>query len=347
MDENNIQNNKKELNNEEKFYPNTNTQNKQRELIVEQKNLNKQDEIAIEQNVNKEQNNITDEKNEMSSNNMNNNKNIDNNNPVVKHKKCVPLEIYQKVYNDKQRLLEQLEIINNKLQSQMPDDKINLISSLQNKLKIVEKSNKSLENIVIKQEKNVINLKSKLAKCEKLLNIKSKELLEKDNIINDLNEKVEELIEINKNMKNNIKINEKNEYIKMNDIINNLKNELEINQKKSELQINKYNNLQMRYLKLVNKNKKSENEFLLKLSKEHLLSKSKNPFEYLQMKTMGNTNEVINNQNNKINNDINLNLPKIFDNNLSISINNENNNYSLKNKIINEKKHFKTIDNNK
>ena len=78
-----------------------------------------------------------------------------------------------------------------------------------------------------------------------------------------------------------------------------------------------------------------------------MLNKSKNPYEYLQMKTMGNTNEVINNQNNKINNDINLNLPKIFDNNLSISINNENNNYSLKNKIINEKKHFNTIDNNK
>ena len=263
------------------------------------------------------------------------------------HKKCVPLEIYQKVFNDKQKLIEQLEIINNKIQTQMPDDKINLISSLQNKLKIVEKSNKSLENILIKQEKSIISLKSKLAKCEKLLNTKSKELLVKENIISDLKEKIGELIETNKNIKNNIKINEKNEYIKMNDIINNLKNELEIKQKKSELQINKYNNLQMRYLKLVNKNKKSENEFLLKLSKEHLLSKSKNPYEYLQTKTMGNTNEVINNQNNKINNDINLNLPKIFDNNLSISINNENNNYSLKNKIINEKKHFKTIDNNK
>ena len=263
------------------------------------------------------------------------------------HKKCVPLEIYQKVFNDKQKLIEQLEIINNKIQTQMPDDKINLISSLQNKLKIVEKSNKSLENILIKQEKSIISLKSKLAKCEKLLNTKSKELLVKENIISDLKEKIGELIETNKNIKNNIKINEKNEYIKMNDIINNLKNELEIRQKKSELQINKYNNLQMRYLKLVNKNKKSENEFLLKLSKEHLLNKSKNPYEYLQMKTMGNTNEVINNQNNKINNDINLNLPKIFDNNLSISINNENNNYSLKNKIINEKKHFKTIDNNK
>ena len=120
------------------------------------------------------------------------------------HKKCVPLEIYQKVFNDKQKLIEQLEIINNKIQTQMPDDKINLISSLQNKLKIVEKSNKSLENILIKQEKSIISLKSKLAKCEKLLNTKSKELLVKENIISDLKEKIGELIETNKNIKNNI-----------------------------------------------------------------------------------------------------------------------------------------------
>ena len=214
------------LNKEEKFDENTNVQNKQRELIVEQNNQNKQNEIVNEQNENNEQNNLTEEKNNIKVDNLvNNNKNIDNNNLVMTHKKCVPLEIYQKVFNDKQKLIEQLEIINNKIQTQMPDDKINLISSLQNKLKIVEKSNKSLENILIKQEKSIISLKSKLAKCEKLLTTKSKELLVKENIISDLKEKIGELIETNKNIKNNIKINEKNEYIKMNDIINNLKNE--------------------------------------------------------------------------------------------------------------------------
>ena len=217
-----------------------------------------------------------------------------------------------------------------------------MISALQNKLKIVEKSNKSLENIVIKQEKSVINLKTKIIKYEKLLNTKSEELLVKDNIISELKEKIEELIEINKNLKNNTKINEKNEIIKMNDMINNLKNQLEINEKKLELQKIKFKNLQTKYLKSVQQNKKNENDFLLKLSKEHLLNKSKNNIkDYFQKKTFeNNNNNDINNKTIKINNDLDLNLPKIVDNSISTSINKENNNYSSKNKIINVKKNI-------
>lgn len=217
-----------------------------------------------------------------------------------------------------------------------------MISALQNKLKIVEKSNKSLENIVIKQEKSVINLKTKIIKYEKLLNTKSEELLVKDNIISELKEKIEELIEINKNLKNNTKINEKNEIIKMNDMINNLKNQLEINEKKLELQKIKFKNLQIKYLKSVQQNKKNENDFLLKLSKEHLLNKSKNNIkDYFQKKTFeNNNNNDINNKTIKINNDLDLNLPKIVDNSISTSINKENNNYSSKNKIINVKKNI-------
>ena len=217
-----------------------------------------------------------------------------------------------------------------------------MISALQNKLKIVEKSNKSLENIVIKQEKSVINLKTKIVKYEKLLNTKSEELLVKDNIISELKEKIEELIEINKNLKNNAKINEKNEIIKMNDMINNLKNQLEINEKKLELQKIKFKNLQIKYLKSVQQNKKNENDFLLKLSKEHLLNKSKNNIkDYFQKKTFenNNNNDIIN-KTIKINNDLDLNLPKIVDNSISTSINKENNNYSSKNKIINVKKNI-------
>lgn len=217
-----------------------------------------------------------------------------------------------------------------------------MISALQNKLKIVEKSNKSLENIVIKQEKSVINLKTKIIKYEKLLNTKSEELLVKDNIISELKEKIEELIEINKNLKNNAKINEKNEIIKMNDMINNLKNQLEINEKKLELQKIKFKNLQIKYLKSVQQNKKNENDFLLKLSKEHLLNKSKNNIkDYFQKKTFenNNNNDIIN-KTIKINNDLDLNLPKIVDNSISTSINKENNNYSSKNKIINVKKNI-------
>ena len=220
-----------------------------------------------------------------------------------------------------------------------------MISALQNKIKIIEESNKSLENIVIKQEKALLNLKAKVSKYEKLLNKKSEELLIKDNIIDELKEKIEELIENNKNIRNNNKINEKNEFIKINDEINNLKNELEIKQKKLELNNNKFNNLQIKYLKLVQQNKKNENDFLLKLTKEQLLNKGKYNYDYLRLKTMENNNNIINNQTISANKDVNL--PKIFDNSLTISINKENHKYSNKDKIINIKKSFDKTNNNK
>ena len=267
---------------------------------------------------------------------------------IEKHKKCVPLDIYQKVFNDKQKLLDQLENINNKLQSQMPDEKIKLISALQSKIKIIEKSNKSLENIVIKQEKLIITFKSKIVKYEKLINRRNDELLIKENIINELKETIDELIEKNKNIKNNIKINEKNEIIKMNDLINNLKNELEIKDKKLEFSNNKFKILQVKYLKLSKQKKKDESDFLLKLSKEQMLNKVKNNYDHFQMKTMENTNcEINNNQTINSNNDLIINLPKIYENSLSISINKENNNHSTKNKIINVKKSYNITNNNK
>ena len=236
----------------------------------------------------------------------------------IKYQKCVPLEIYQKVYNDKQKLLEKLDIINNQLKSQLSNEKINIISSLQNKIKIIEQSNKSLETIVLKQEESVINLKAKVSKYEKLLNKRAEDIIKKDNIIDELKEKIGLLIENNKNIRDNIKMIENNEINKMKDIINNLKNELEIKQKKIELNNNKFNNLQIKYLKLVQLNKKNENDFLLKLSKEQLLNKSKYNFDYFHLKTFENDNELINNLNININRE--SNLPKIFDKSLSISV---------------------------
>ena len=313
--------------------------------------LNQNERKYDDYNEQKEKNELENGKEKQINNIKNNIKrvNTDNTEPKMeKHKKCVPLEIYQKVYNDKQKLLDQLEIINNKLQSQMPDEKIKLISALQSKIKIIEKSNKSLENIVIKQEKIIINFKSKIVKYEKLLSRRNDELLIKENNINELKETIEELIEKNKNIKNNIKINEKNEIFKMNDLINNLKNELEIKDKKLEFSNNKFNILQIKYLKLAKQKKKDESDFLLKLSKEQMLNKAKNNYENFQMKTMENTNCAINNnQTININNDLTINLPKINENSLSISINKENNNHSTKNKIINVKKSYNITNNNK
>lgn len=237
-------------------------------------------------------------------------------------------------------MIEQLEEINNKLKNETNEEKINIISSLQSKLKIVENSNKTLENILIKQEKAIINLKSKLTKYEKLLNKKSEEILMKDNIINDLKEKIEELIEKNKNLKNIFKLNEKNEILRLNEIINNLKNELELNKKKFEFNNKKFENLQVKYLKLFQQNKKNENEFLLKLTKEQLINKTKNNYDYPQMKTM----ENVNSQTININTELNINLPKINDNSLSVTVKEKNN--SKKNKIINMKKSYNVISNN-
>jgi hypothetical protein len=270
-----------------------------------------------------------------------NTKNIETDIQISKHKKCVPLDVYQKVFNDKQKLIEQLEEFNNKLKNEANEEKINIISSLQSKLKIVENSNKTLENILIKQEKAMINLKSKLTKYEKILNKKNEEILIKDNIINDLKEKIEELIEKNKNLKNNIILNEKNEMLRLNEIIINLKNELELNKKKFEFNNKKFENLQVKYLKLFRQNKKNENEFLLKLTKEQLINKTKNNYDYPQMKTM----ENINSQTININTELNINLPKINDNSLSVSVKGKNN-YSKNNKIINMKKAYNITNNN-
>ena len=237
-------------------------------------------------------------------------------------------------------MIEQLEEFNNKLKNEANEEKINIISSLQSKLKIVENSNKTLENILIKQEKATINLKSKLTKYEKILNKKNEEILIKDNIINDLKEKIEELIEKNKNLKNIFKLNEKNEILRLNEIINNLKNELELNKKKFEFNNKKFENLQVKYLKLFQQNKKNENEFLLKLTKEQLINKTKNNYDYPQMKTM----ENVNSQTININTELNINLPKINDNSLSVTVKEKNN--SKKNKIINMKKSYNVISNN-
>ena len=119
-----------------------------------------------------------------------------------------------------------------------------------------------------------------------------------------MKEKIEELIEKNKNLKNNNILNEKNEMLRLNEIIINLKNELELNKKKFEFNNKKFENLQVKYLKLFRQNKKNENEFLLKLTKEQLINKTKNNYDYPQMKTM----ENINSQTININTELNITL---------------------------------------
>lgn len=270
--------------------------------------------------------------------------NTNNDSTTSKHGKCVPLAVYQKVYDDKKKLITQLDLINNQLKSSISDDKINLVGSLQNEVKNLEREKKFLENIVIKQEKSINNLKNKINKYDSQLNKKNEELLKKDNIINELKEKIDELIENNKNIKNNFKLNEKSEIIKLNDIINNLKNELEIKDQKMEFNNIKFNNLQIKYLKLFQQKRKIENESLLKLSKEHLANtKAKNNYSTPKknMKLMNTLNSNIDK-----NNELIKNLPLINDVNSSLSISKNNNGrYLKKKKILDNKKSYSMTNN--
>ena len=270
--------------------------------------------------------------------------NTNNDSTTSKHGKCVPLAVYQKVYDDKKKLITQLDLINNQLKSSISDDKINLVGSLQNEVKNLEREKKFLENIVIKQEKSINNLKNKINKYDYQLNKKNEELLKKDNIINELKEKIDELIENNKNIKNNFKLNEKSEIIKLNDIINNLKNELEIKDQKMEFNNIKFNNLQIKYLKLFQQKRKIENESLLKLSKEHLANtKAKNNYSTPKknMKLMNTLSSNIDK-----NNELIKNLPLINDVNSSLSISKNNNSRYLKKKKILDNKESYSMTNN-
>ena len=131
----------------------------------------------------------------------------------------------------------------------------------------------------------------------------------------------------------------------MNEIINNLKNELEINEKKIEMNNNKFNNLQIKYLKLFQQKRRIENESLLKMSKDQLLNKRKNNYS-TQKKNLiiNNINEV---NNNDKNNDIVQNLPLINDVNSSLSISKKTTNRLVKKKEnINIKESYSMTNNN-
>ena len=102
--------------------------------------------------------------------------------------------------------------------------------------------------------------------------------------------------------------------MKLNEQINLLQNKLEINEQKSELENIKYNNLQLKYLKMVHKKKQEEQDNLLIESIKQIRNKKRD-------NTLKKTNS------NKINNFDNLNintsiiLPILKDKNISKSIN--------------------------
>ena len=209
------------------------------------------------------------EKNEVSNNIKENNNS--NEASSKKHQRCVPLEIYKKVYQDKQTLLNQVELLNKEISSLCNTNNIiksknEEIANLENKYKILQREKNNIENILLNQEKYVSKLKTKIEKLEKNIMKKNDELLLKENTIAELQDKNEELKNKIITMKENFKLSEKKEIMKLNDQITTLSNEIEIKQSKIDYIDKRHKNLQNKYLKLLGDKRKmtQDNLFLYK-----------------------------------------------------------------------------------
>ena len=209
------------------------------------------------------------EKNEVSNNIKENNNS--NEAGSKKHQRCVPLEIYKKVYQDKQILLNQVELLNKEITSLSNSQntiksKNEEIANLENKYKNIQREKNNIENILLNQEKYVSKLKTKIEKLEKNIMKKNDELLLKENTIAELQDKNEELKNKIITMKENFKLSEKKEIMKLNDQITTLSNEIEIKQSKIDYIDKRHKNLQNKYLKLLGDKRKmtQDNLFLYK-----------------------------------------------------------------------------------
>ena len=81
----------------------------------------------------------------------NNDENRTENPEIKKHQRCVPLEIYTKVYNDKQTLLNQVELLNKEittLNSSAINDELKLLDT---KYKNLQREKTNIENILLNQ----------------------------------------------------------------------------------------------------------------------------------------------------------------------------------------------------
>ena len=240
---------------------------------------------------------------------------------IKKHQRCVPLEIYTKVYHDKQTLINQVEILNKEINTLSNNNKDEEIKILDNKYKNLQREKTSIENILLNQEKYVGKLKKKIEKLEKQIMKKNEEIVEKDNNITELNDKIEELNNKIINIKQSFRIAEKKEIMKLNDKITFLSNEIEIKQSKIEFIDKRHKNLQLRYLKLLGDKRKigQENIPILKYNKDNT-EKDKDKFSEINNTTGSKYIESVKsyknnkngNKNNRTNKDIHL--PEISQN---------------------------------
>ena len=179
--------------------------------------------------------------------------------PIIVLQCVIPilLQIYQKVYLDKQKLISEINNLNNEIINlNKNNDKV---PTLENEIKDLQRNIKNYQNALIKQEKYVNILKSRISKLEKQILKKDQEIMTKDNTIFELSDQINELTHKIQNMKEMYKLDSEQEILNKIDEINSLKNKIEINEKKMEFREKKYQILQNKYLKLL-KNSKDERD---------------------------------------------------------------------------------------
>lgn len=202
------------------------------------------------------------------SNNLDDKDIILENMDIKKHQRCVPLEIYTKVYKDKQTLLNQIELLNqeinslNSTKSSDLKDKNEVLKILDNKCKNLLREKANIEEILLNQENFVDKLNKKIEKLENQISQKNEIIVQKENNILELKDKIEELNNKINSMKQAFKLNEKKEIMRLNDKILSLVNEVELKQNKIDLINKRHKHLQIKYLKLLGEKRKFNQDLL-------------------------------------------------------------------------------------
>ena len=206
------------------------------------------------------------------------------------HQYYVPLDIYQKVFNEKKEL--QFKINNYILAMKQKEKEI---KTLQLKLKNLEKDKMNDNIILLNQEKYVNQLNKKIEKLEYNIMKFKEEFIVKETEISESKEKFEELKNNLEHYKSVFKLEFKKQMDQKKQKIILLNSELEIKNNKIENFEKKYRFLQEKYFKTLNEKKTLAQENVYKksrliknplLDKKLKLSKSKeNFFGFMNTKT--------------------------------------------------------------
>jgi hypothetical protein len=181
--------------------------------------------------------------------------------------RCIPLELYQKVLNDKKQLLKKVNNFTLNIKQ-----KENEILALQIKLKKYEQDKMNETNILLNQEKYVNQLNKKIEKLESIIVKYKREMLNKESEILESKEKFDEFKNNLEHSKNIFKLEYKKQLDKKNEKINLLNREIEIKNNKIEKFEKKYTFLQEKYLKALNEKNKMDQESVYQNKKKALKS---------------------------------------------------------------------------